>query len=236
MTDRYIFKSNDEDLTFILKTYYHNDKLINEDYTTIGIFNFYFRNNIIIYKRSYVNLLECFSHLGGTAQLLFFIFQMINFINNRYIIHENSKTFFKINTGIDINYIEGNDIFFDKMRHLNSQNYRIKLYNNNNNINNNEDFTPKYMKNLSNKKKLKYSNYEYHGINQIINRPSRKNLGLLTATLAVVGGLTFSFYASPPHLPYLLRKAMLNSLFTHFGWAFARSSSICLAVGFLFLP
>ena len=179
MTDRYIFKSNDEDLTFILKTYYHNDNLINEDYTTIGIFNFYFRNNIIIYKRSYVNLLECFSHLGGTAQLLFFIFQMINFINNRYIIHENSKTFFKINTGIDINYIEGNDIFFDKMRHLNSQNYRIKLYNNNNIINN-EDLTPKYMKNISNKKKLKYSNYEYHGINQIINRPSRKNLGLLT--------------------------------------------------------
>ena len=179
MTDRTLFKSNDEDLTFILKGHYHNDKLIGEELTTIGIFNFYFRNNIIIYKRVYMNILECFSHLGGTAQLLFFIFQMINFINNRYIIQENTKTFFKINTGIDINYIEGNDIFFDKMRHINSQNFRIKVFSNNN-VNNNEDYTPKYIKNAQNRKKLKYSNYEYHGINQYINRPSKKNISLLT--------------------------------------------------------
>ena len=176
ITNREFFKSNKEVLAFILNAYYHNDKIINEEYTIIGIFNFYFRNNLIIYKGAYIHFLESFGHFGGTAQLLFFIFQILNFINNRYIIHENTKNLFKINTGIDINYIEGgNEITFDKMRHLNSQNYRIKIFSNNN-IFSNDEWNQKIMK--QNKKKLKYSNYEHHVFGQPANRASRKNLGL----------------------------------------------------------
>ena len=180
ITERGIFNSKKEDLTFILKGHYHNDRIINEEYKTIGIFNFYFRNNLLIYQRTYSSFIEIFSHLGGIAELLYFIFQMFNYINNRYIIIENSKSLFKINTGIDSAYTEGNEIIFDKMRHLNSQNYKIKVFNNNNIINN-DDFNRKFMKNIAvqNKKKMKYSNYEFHNFAPLVNKTSKKNLGLM---------------------------------------------------------
>ena len=181
ITDKDMFNSKYEDLSFILRDHYHNDRFINENYTTIGIFNFYLHNSILIYQRTYYNVIECFSHLGGIGQLLYFLFMMLNYINNHYIIMENSKTLFKINTGIDSNYTEGNELFFDKMRHLNSQNYKIKVFNNNNIINN-DDFNRKFMKNISsnqNKKKNKYQNYEYHGFGPLANRASKKNLGLM---------------------------------------------------------
>ena len=179
ITERGVFNSKREDLSFLLKEHYHNDKLINEEYATIGIFNFYYRNNILIYHRVYPSFIDIFSHLGGIAELLFFIFQMFNYINNRYIITENSKTLFKINTGIDSSYTEGNELIFDKMRHLNSQNYKIKVFNNNNIINN-DDFNRKFMKNVTsqNKKKSKYPNYEYHGF-PLVNKVSKKNLGIM---------------------------------------------------------
>ena len=179
INNRGILSPKREYLTYILKDHYHNDKILNEKGTKIGIFNLYFTNNIYICQRTYMNIIECFSHLGGIAELLFFIFQTFNYINNRYTIIENSKNLFKINTGIDENYHEGNEIVFDKVRHLNSQNYRIKVFNNNNIINT-DDYNKKVMKNITsqNKKKMKYLNYENH-LNPFVNRPSKKNLGLL---------------------------------------------------------
>ena len=180
ITEKGIFYSKKEDLTFILKSHYHNDKLINKEYTTVGIFNFYFRNNIIIYQRIYFNFIEGLSHLGGIAQLLFFIFQMCNYINNRYTIIENSKNLFKISTGIDTNYADGNEFIFDKMRHLNTQNLKIKVFNNNNIINN-DDYNKKFMKKISiqNKMKLKYNVNELYGLGNLANKISKKNFGLM---------------------------------------------------------
>ena len=177
ITEKGIFKSKNEDLTFILKNQYSNNKLINEEYETIGIFNFYFINNLLIYQRVYSNVLESFSHLGGISQLLFFLFQMINYINNRYVIIEHSKNLFKINTGIDSNFAEGNELIFDKMRHINSQNYRIKVFNNNNIINN-DDFIKKFAKNTTNQNKKK-KNYQNYGLPQVINKTSKTNLNLM---------------------------------------------------------
>lgn len=154
ITEKGLFYSKKEDLTFILKSHYSNDKPINEEYETIGIFNFYFRNNILIYKRVFSNILESFSHLGGIAELLFFLFQMINYINSLYVIIEHSKNLFKINTGIYTSFPEGNELIFDKMRHINSQSYKIKVFNNNNIINN-EDFNKKFSKNITNQNKKK---------------------------------------------------------------------------------
>ena len=176
ITDKGFLYSKREDFTYILKDHYHNDKLKDEEYTRIGIFNFYFRNNIIVFQRTYISFIECISHLGGIAEILFFIFQMINYINSRYTIIENSKYLFKINSGIDTNYMEGNELFFERMRHLNSQNYKIKVFNNNN-IFNNEEINKKIIKNISvqNAKKLKYPP-NYGPLN---NKTSKKNLGLI---------------------------------------------------------
>jgi hypothetical protein len=178
ITDKGFLNPKKEDLTYILKDHYHNDKLMDEEYTTIGIFNFYFRNNLIVIQRTYISFIECISHLGGVAEILFFIFQLINYMNNKYTILENSKNLFKINTGIDSNYTEGNELFFERMKHLNSQNYKIKVFNNNN-IFNNEDMNKKIMKNVSGQNKKVKKNYEHHGFGTLLNKTSRKNLGLM---------------------------------------------------------
>ena len=169
-----LFKSKKEDLSYILKNYYHYNKNINEEFAKIGTFNFYFENNLIVYRIRYFSVIEILSHLGGFGQLLFFIFQVFNYISNWYTIIENTKILFKINTGIDANNIQHNEIIFDKMRHQNSQSYKIKVFNNNNIINN-EDLNTKYMKSTQGKnKKNKYSNYGY----PTINKSSKKNLGV----------------------------------------------------------
>ena len=177
-TNKNIFKKKRENLSYILRNYYQNKLISDEQYATIGLFNFYFNNNLIIYQRKYTSIIDCLSNLGGIGQLLFFIFQIINYINSHYTTIENSKNLFKINTGIDTSNLEGNEIVLDKMRHLNSHNYKIKVFNNNN-IVNNEDFNLKYMRNIQtkNKPKSKYANYEYHGANG--NKSSTKNLGIL---------------------------------------------------------
>ena len=174
-----LFNSEKNDLSYILKSYYQHNKSKNEKDNIIGIFNFFFRNNIIIYKRVYVNLLDIFSHIGGTWHLLFLIFQLFNYVNNRYNTIENTKNLFKINTGIDKASIEGNETLLDKMRHLNSQKDKIKVFNNNKIINN-DDLNIKFMKNFQtkNKNKLKYGGgNENYGL--IGNKSSKKNLGAI---------------------------------------------------------
>ena len=183
INSRNLFNSKKTDLSYILKSYYQHNKSKNEKDNIIGIFNFYFRNNIIIYKIVYANLLDIFSHIGGMGHLLFFIFQLFNYVNHRYITIENSKNLFKINTGIDMSGIESNEIILDKMRHLNSQNYKIKVFNNNNIINN-EDLNLKLMKNFQpkNKNKLKYGGGGMDNYGFIGNKSSKKNLGSIPET------------------------------------------------------
>ena len=179
INNKNLFNSKKTDLSYILKTFYQHYKSKNEKDNIIGIFNFYYRNNIIIYKRVYANLLDIFSHIGGMGQLLFFIFQLFNYVNNRYTTIENTKNLFKISTGIDMSGIDANEITLDRMRHLNSQNYKIKVFNNNNIINN-EDLNIKFMKNFQtkNKSKLKYGGgIDNHGL--VGNKSSKKNLGAI---------------------------------------------------------
>ena len=66
------------------------------------------------------------------------------------------------------------------MRHLNSQNYKIKVFNNNNIINT-DDYNKKIIKNATqNKKKMKYLNLNYENhLTPLVNRPSKKNLGVM---------------------------------------------------------
>ena len=161
-SNKNFFNPKKEDLTFILKDYYQNNKIIINDDSIIGIYNLFFKNNAIVYKLIYVTFLEVFSQIGGTIHLLYLIFQIFNYSNNLFIIVENTKKLFKINTGIESSNLEGQDIILDKMHHLSSQNFKLKL---NNNILNNDDLNIKFMKNVQgkSKNKLKYSNHDNYG-------------------------------------------------------------------------
>lgn len=156
ITDKKIFRHKREDLSYILNNNYQNKNYLSGNSKTIGIFNFYLNNNIIIYHRKYFNIMDDLSHLGGIAKVLFFIFQLINYINYRYTLLEHTKNLFHIGTGIDGN-ADGNETFFDK-NHVTNHNFKIKVFNNNNIINS-EDINHKLTKNFyerDNKKKSKY--------------------------------------------------------------------------------
>ena len=175
ISENSIFRSKKEDLSYMLRNNYHDDKYINKELEMIGIFNFYFINNIIIYQRRFFNIIENLSRIGGFCYLLFFIFQIFNYISGQYTIIENTKNLFKINAGIEASNIDSNDIILDKMRHQNSQSYKIKVFNNNNIINN-EDFNSKYEKKTQGKtkSKTKHLNHEHY----CISKSSKKTLGL----------------------------------------------------------
>ena len=183
ISDKRFFQQQKEYLNYFLKNYYQNNIFINnEEHKTIGIFNFYFINNIMIYQRKYITFIDCLCNIGGIGQLLFFIFQIFNYFNSNYNTIENTKDLFKITTGIEGNF-ENNEIVIDKSRHLNSQNFKIKVINNNNIINN-DDLNSKHVKNIQGKKnKPKYPNYEHHGFGVVgNNKSSTKNLALVPAT------------------------------------------------------
>ena len=178
------FHQQKEYLNYFLKNYYQNNIFINnEEHKIIGIFNFYFRNSIMIYQRKYITFIDCLCNIGGIGQLLFFIFQIFNYFNSNYNTIESTKDLFKITTGIEGSNFENNDIIIDKSRHLNSQNFKIKVINNNNSINN-EDLNSKYQKNIQSKKnKPKYPNHEHYGLGVVgNNKSSINNLVVLPAT------------------------------------------------------
>lgn len=175
-SNKNLFYSQKEDLAYILKDYYQNNININNNDAIIGVYNLFFKNSAIIYNLIYVTFLEVFSQIGGTIHLLYLIFQLFNYTNNHFIIIENTKKLFKINTGIESSNLEGQEIILDKMRHLSSQNFKLKL---NNNLLNNDDLNLKLMKNFQgkSKNKLKYTNHENYGF--MGNKSSKKNLAAI---------------------------------------------------------
>jgi len=180
ISDKGLFQNKNEYLNYFLRNYYQNNIFANsEDHKTIGIFNLHFANNLMIYQRKYITFLDCLCHVGGVIQLLFYIFQILNYFISNYNTIENTKNLFKINTGIEVNNFENSEVILDKPRHLNSQNFKIKVINNNNIINN-EDSNTKIMKNIQSKKtKSKYLNYDHHGFGGAGNKSSTKNLAVL---------------------------------------------------------
>ena len=180
ISDKSLFQYKKEYTNYFLKNYYQNNIFMNnEEHKTIGIFNFYFANSLMIYQRKYITFIDCLCNIGGIGQLLFFIFQFFNYFNNNYNTIENTKNLFKINTGIEVTNFENSEVILDKPRHLNSQNFKIKVINNNNIINN-EDSNKKIIKNIQSKKtKSKYLNYDHHGFSGTGNKSSTKNLSVL---------------------------------------------------------
>ena len=57
-------------------------------------FHYLMQNNINIYERRYAGLLDILSNIGGTIQLFYYFFSIINFIFNKYIIIMDTNHFF----------------------------------------------------------------------------------------------------------------------------------------------
>ena len=145
----YIIRSHKDLLSYTLNSYDINENLNNsENPNLIGIFNFYLDNKIFVYDINCSNILDLFSHLGGLVRILFFIFEMFNYINHHYTMIEDTKELFKITSGIDSIY-DSKDINLDNIRYISTKNYKIKATNTNDNLSRNH-FSP-----IINKKKIK---------------------------------------------------------------------------------
>ena len=163
LNDKNIFpnRSKDQIVSFILDNHFSSNNIVKkENSKIIGIFNFYLKNSILIYQRRYLNIFEAISHLGGMVKILFFLFELINYLNYSYTVLEHIRKLFNISTGIDINMnnIDENEFILDKKHNINNLNYKIKVFNNNNIINT-DDINYKMMKNYytrtqDNKKKV----------------------------------------------------------------------------------
>ena len=148
---RYGFISNryKDIISYTFDSYYESEKLNNnENYNLLGIFNLYLNNNILTYEIFFVNILDILSNIGGLLKILFFIFQMFNYINHKFIIIKDTKNLFKINSGIESTVLPN----IDKMRYITTKNFKT------NQINTNEDLNKKDNVNFSpiNKSKIRY--------------------------------------------------------------------------------
>ena len=203
------FHKNKINESYILNNHYSNNNILNNKQSTIiGIFNFVLSNNKIIYQRKYINILETLSHLGGLGEILFFILQIINFLNNRYIIIEHTKELFQINTGIDNPSINeananANEFFFDK-RHMTNHNYKIKVFNNNNIINA-EDISHKFTKSIYSPDKTKKFKYPFG------QKSSKKNIILFPLNN---NNLKKSFLSKRSRTKYITNDNCMGKKFT----------------------
>ena len=128
------------------------------------------QNNVHIYERSYNNLFDIFSQIGGVVQMLFYIFYGINYLYNRYIIlNDTNDIFFKIEKGgnkININMHDLKKILFgaeDSNNYNSTKKVRPitgnrTIDNKNNNLNKNRislnEFKLKTSNNLYNRHKI----------------------------------------------------------------------------------
>ena len=91
-----------------------NRKGTANSYNKILLKNYYLmQNNCNIYERRYSDFFDILSNIGGTSQLLFFIFFTFNYIYNKYIIVMDTNHFFcKIQTTshVDNNRVDNNKI------------------------------------------------------------------------------------------------------------------------------
>ena len=170
--------SNRDILSYFLNYFYENNINNEEERNLLGIFNFYFNNKILIYQIVYSNFLEVLSHIGGIVKILFFIFEMLNYINHNYTVIENTKDLFKISSGLDSTFINSKEINFENMRHATTK-FKIRQMTNEENK---KIYSPKITKNklkldhkgLSPKAKLsKKNNFALYPINITSNKRNK---------------------------------------------------------------
>ena len=118
---------NKDIFSYILNYFYINNVNNEGDPNLLGIFNLYLNNKILIYQIIYSNFLDVLSHLGGIVKILFFLFEMLNYLNHRYTVLENTKELFKINSGMDSTFCNVKEINLENMRHVSTKNNKMQI-------------------------------------------------------------------------------------------------------------
>ena len=160
------FNQNKDIISYTFDSYYQQENLNNsENRNLLGIFNFYLNNNILTYEIFFSNILDILSNIGGTIKILYFVFQLLNYINNQYIIIENTKNLFQINSGIDSPIIPNLEI----IQHLSTKNYKIRQ------LLTNDDGSKKAINNFSPATKKKSNYYDSRVVSPKSKLSLRKN-------------------------------------------------------------
>ena len=164
-------KKEKDNFSFSLYNHFEYQKSYdNESENLVGIYNLYLNRNILSYQIRFSNIIDILSHLGGLIKIFFLFFKILNYVNHRYVVFENTKELFNISTGIDTNFPDSKDISFDNIRHVTTKNFKI--------TNTNEDVSRRLLRNFSpvniNRKKNKY----FEGITPKAKPLSKKNVSL----------------------------------------------------------
>ena len=74
------------------------------------------QNNVQIYERSYNNIFDLLSEIGGVVQSIFYIFFWMNYIYNRYIIaYDTNSLFFSVKENNERKIKHNKELNFDEM-------------------------------------------------------------------------------------------------------------------------
>jgi hypothetical protein len=74
------------------------------------------QNNVQIYERSYNNIFDLLSEIGGVVQSIFYIFFWMNYIYNRYIIaYDTNSLFFSVKENNEKKIKHNKELNFDEM-------------------------------------------------------------------------------------------------------------------------
>jgi hypothetical protein len=172
-----LFKGHVDSLSYSINNHFEYQKSIDKERENlIGIYNLYLDNNILTYQIEFLSILDILSYIGGLIKIYFFIFKILNYINHRYIMIEDIQDLFKINSGIEIHFIESKDLASENIRHLTTKNFKI------NPLNTKDDFSRRLMRNFSpitNKKKYKI----FEGVSPMAKFSSKKNMPIYPITI-----------------------------------------------------
>ena len=165
-----LFKGYVDSLSYSINNHFEYQRSIDkESENLIGIFNLYLDNNILTYQIVFLNILDILSYIGGLVKIFFLIFKILNYINHRYIMIEDIQDLFKINSGIEIHFVESKDIASENIRNITTKNFKI------NPLNNKEDFSRRLMRNFS-PINYKKKNKIFEGVSPMAKPSSKKNM------------------------------------------------------------
>jgi len=173
-----LFKGDVDSLSYSINNHFEYKRSLGiESGNLIGKYNLYLDNNILTYQIVFLSILDILSYIGGLIKIFFLIFKILNYVNHRFIMIENIQDLFKVNSGIEIKFIESKDIGSENIRHITTKNFKI------NPLNNKDNFSRRLMRNFSpinNKKKYKI----FEGVSPMAKHSSKKNMPIYPITIS----------------------------------------------------
>jgi len=173
-----LFNGHVDSLSYSINNHFEYQRAIDkESENLVGIYNLYLDNNILTYQIVFLSIVDILSYIGGLVKIFFLIFKILNYVNHRYIMIENIQDLFKINSGVEIKFVETKELAPENIRHITTKNFKI------NPLNTKDDFSRRLMRNFSpinNKKKYKF----FEGVSPMAKHSSKKNMPIYPITIS----------------------------------------------------